>query len=107
MMPNFFLSRFREPRLASSPFPRTILGHRAGYPQNHCCSVFLEECHLSIGVVCGSDNHMLVTIHTRVRLTTAANGAIKAEPTQSDLSVASIFLLADSNNHRYKAFAFC
>jgi hypothetical protein len=46
--------------------------------------VLLDECHPSIGVVCGSDNHIFVTIHTRDRLTRAAIGTIEDKSTQSD-----------------------
>lgn len=46
--------------------------------------VLLDECHPSIGVVCGSDNHMFEKIHTRDQLTRIAIGTIQGNGTQSD-----------------------
>ena len=71
------------------PFPRTTLGHRAGYPQNHCGAKLLGKGQPSIGVVCGSDNHMLGKIQNSDRMARLAMSPIESEDrrhSQSDPS---------------------
>jgi hypothetical protein len=74
-----------ENHAASTPsIPQTILQHLAGYSQNHCGASLLDDIGASIGVVCGSDNHMFVTIHNPDGMTRSILSTFESEGSQSD-----------------------
>ena len=60
----------------NTPFPQTALQHRAGYSQNHCSAGLLVDLQPSIGVVCGSDNHMFDLLHNIHRTADRASAAV-------------------------------
>jgi hypothetical protein len=64
------------------PFPRTTLGHRAGYPQSHCAAELLGKGQPIIGVVCGSDNPMFGAIQNSDRMARLAMSPIEGEDTR-------------------------
>ena len=79
-----FIGRFREPRYECPTLPRTTLRHRAGYQQNHCGAVLVGGGYPSMGVVCGSDNHMFGRRHNQDRMISPAISTIEGQGTQSD-----------------------
>ena len=54
--------------------------------QNHCNAGLLDGIQPSIGVVCGSDNHMFWTIHIPDRMTRSATSTLVVQGAQSDYS---------------------
>jgi len=52
--------------------------------ENHCSAGFLDVVQPSVGVVCGSDNHMFATIHSPDRMTRSATNINLGQGAQSD-----------------------
>jgi len=78
------IGRFREPRREHPSFSANHTAASGWILESHCSAGFLNDVQPSVGVVCGSDNHMFAKIHSPDRITRSATNIILGQGAQSD-----------------------
>jgi len=78
------IGRFREPRRDHPSFSANHTAASGWILESHCSAGFLNDVQPSVGVVCGSDNHMFAKIHSPDRITRSATNIILGQGAQSD-----------------------
>ena len=79
-----FIGWFREPRQEHPTFSANHIAASGWILENHCSAGLLDDVQPSIGVICGSDNHMFATIHSPDRMTRSATSIIVVQRAQSN-----------------------
>jgi hypothetical protein len=78
------IGRFREPRREHPSFSANYTAASGWILENHCSAGLLDDVQPTIGVICGSDNHMFGAIHSPDRMTRSATSMIVGKGAQSD-----------------------
>jgi hypothetical protein len=74
----------REPRREHPSFSANHTAAWGWILENHCSAGLLDNIQSSVGVVCGSDNHMFGAIQSPDRMTRKATSTIVGQGAQSD-----------------------